>query len=540
MTEYVSIYKKTKEFITDNLSESLNTNDIPVTVNDNDNDNDNSIRFNLKQLTELVSKVEGNSLIHILEPFLFVQGPPDNEFLKLAKKYVDTDTYNIFYSKLLTPYTSNDTVTVFELLKNKNIITDSTKNITVQSNTHLTEMVLIVENILKEKGLNTNINKNSITDLIINITDDSNLSNTLQLVLNSLQKGGTAIVKLTDVIISDSIKLSIQSLSSVFNTSFLYRSRYVVGVKPMSYLVLTDYKDNLSHDFKQSKLNKQFSEEIDRFVTESKLDLIDKIQKLLSFTESWSNLSSNSNKKEIFNLSTYIKIVAYNQFIKKFKVNVLPYTLQLIRSVSADKTLLAKTYFPLKEGVNFNDLKISSEGYYSISKPYLGLYIIKIMKESVEDDLKNYVITDATGGNGGDSIYFAENFKFVNTVELNPEHCDIIKHNMNVYGFKNWSITCDSYDKVMMNLKQDIVYIDAPWGGPSMINLYENDVKLGNYYMYQLVNYIMFNFEIKYVVLKLPPNYALQKYYKFIDNSLTTVKIYNVYDNMMIIVNKKK
>ena len=47
------------------------------------------------------------------------------------------------------------------------------------------------------------------------------------------------------------------------------------------------------------------------------------------------------------------------------------------------------------------------------------------------DDL---VITDANSNMGGNAINFAKNFKFVNSVEILPFHCDILRNNLNVYN----------------------------------------------------------------------------------------------------------
>ena len=86
-------------------------------------------------------------------------------------------------------------------------------------------------------------------------------------------------------------------------------------------------------------------------------------------------------------------------------------------------------------------------------------------------NLNNLIITDATAGIGGNTISFANNFFKVNAIEINKKRFDFLKNNINVYNFNNVEIINNDYIKIMKTLKQDIVFIDPPWGGRNYKNI---------------------------------------------------------------------
>ena len=99
--------------------------------------------------------------------------------------------------------------------------------------------------------------------------------------------------------------------------------------------------------------------------------------------------------------------------------------------------------------------------------------------------MKTYdiIITDATGGIGGTSIYLLNKFKSVKTVEISKFHQKIIENNIKVYGFKNHTLYKNDYISIMNRLKQDVVVIDPPWGGKDYnkqkyLNLYLGGINI--------------------------------------------------------------
>lgn len=122
---------------------------------------------------------------------------------------------------------------------------------------------------------------------------------------------------------------------------------------------------------------------------------------------------------------------------------------------------------------------------------------------------ENAVITDATAGIGGNTFSFALMFKHVNSIEQDSNTFDMLRNNIDTYGFTNITYYNEDYLKIMNDLYQHIVFIDPPWGG--------RDYKKQNNILLQLseieLEVICHNLIKKnnIVVLKLPLNYDFSK-----------------------------
>jgi hypothetical protein len=89
---------------------------------------------------------------------------------------------------------------------------------------------------------------------------------------------------------------------------------------------------------------------------------------------------------------------------------------------------------------------------------------------------KKPVVTDATSGCGGNVIQFAccERFGHVNAVELNKDRCKkFLTHNVNTAlslrsdrNNAEVKIICGDYLEHMKTLRQHVVFLAPPWGGP--------------------------------------------------------------------------
>jgi 16S rRNA G966 N2-methylase RsmD len=170
-----------------------------------------------------------------------------------------------------------------------------------------------------------------------------------------------------------------------------------------------------------------------------------------------------------------------------------------------------ETFFPDTDNknniVDKSLLQMTNVGLYSITKKYDTTQIINIMKKYIPHKLDNLTITESSGGVGGDTISFAKYFNKVNTVEIIPLHCSVIKNNIGVYNIDNVNVICDNYLSVYDKITQDVVYIDPPWGGPQYkfkknISLYFNNVNI-----LSLIDKI----DAKYIFLKVPKNFDVSK-----------------------------
>lgn len=164
--------------------------------------------------------------------------------------------------------------------------------------------------------------------------------------------------------------------------------------------------------------------------------------------------------------------------------------------------------FPKKKGVDYDKLQMTEEGEYSITKRRDGEKLIQFMKEKVKN-LKAKTITDMTGNVGGDTILFGLNFKHVDSYELKKKNFDVLKNNVEVFGLKNVDLHEGDSVKAVPDITSDVVYIDAPWGGPEYKERKELDLFLGKKRIDELIPILLE--DSKYVFLKVPGNYNFRR-----------------------------
>lgn len=118
----------------------------------------------------------------------------------------------------------------------------------------------------------------------------------------------------------------------------------------------------------------------------------------------------------------------------------------------------------------------------------------------------NDIITDATSGIGGNSIYFCKYYSFVFCIE--KLNCCISYLDLNLKCFDNKLIINDDCLDILKIIKSDVIFFDPPWGGKNYkyinnINLYLNNIPINNIidslYMY-----------CKVIALKAPNNYKIK------------------------------
>lgn len=167
--------------------------------------------------------------------------------------------------------------------------------------------------------------------------------------------------------------------------------------------------------------------------------------------------------------------------------------------------------FPKKSGVDYTKLKMTPEGEYSITKRKDGDVLLRHMK-TVLKTTKDKHITDLTGNVGGDTILFGLHFKKVDSIEMNPENFEALKNNVEVFGLKN--VTLHQGDSTQLfNWKTDVLYIDAPWGGPDYKEKAELDLYLGDRRVDQFVKEVMIRENgPDYVFMKVPRNYKFDRF----------------------------
>lgn len=188
------------------------------------------------------------------------------------------------------------------------------------------------------------------------------------------------------------------------------------------------------------------------------------------------------------------------------------------KNISKNKIL--KSFPPTK---NLNNLLLTTEGIYSVSgyeaSKYLAKLILKFFKGK-----KDLTITDATANNGSDTITLALYFKHINAIEKDNTNFSVLKNNVNVFNLKNVSLFNDSLINIIPTLKQDIIFIDAPWKTSMDMNykeeknlkLFIDNIEISDIYK-------KFKQHCSLFIFKVPFNYDFSH---FIQNTL--LKNYNI------------
>ena len=95
------------------------------------------------------------------------------------------------------------------------------------------------------------------------------------------------------------------------------------------------------------------------------------------------------------------------------------------------------------------------------------------------------------------SVFICHRYFYINKTTLS---C-----NIKIYNLKNVNLKNNDYTKIIKNLKQDVVFMDPPWGGPYYI--FEKKIKLhlSNIFIEDIIPQI--NADL--VALKVPLNLDL-------------------------------
>ena len=191
-------------------------------------------------------------------------------------------------------------------------------------------------------------------------------------------------------------------------------------------------------------------------------------------------------------------------------------------------------YFPDKKGVDKKKLLISNVGRFSVSFPKDAKKTAEIIKSYLG---KNITITDGTANNGGNTIAFSHMFKKVNSIEIDEKEYQILQNNIKEYKLKNVTTYNDDFVDKINTLKQDVIFLDPPWGGRNYKSKRNLKLFLGRKSLLHVTNDLIDKCEM--IVCKVPFNYdftSLFKYSKFTKN----IHVYSFEKYAILILHKKK
>jgi hypothetical protein len=118
--------------------------------------------------------------------------------------------------------------------------------------------------------------------------------------------------------------------------------------------------------------------------------------------------------------------------------------------------------FPDVEDSKRRELLFDRECLFSVTDSEAAAYTAQLAKGIVP---AARIVVDATGCGGGNTIGFSKFFSQVISVEMNSKRAQFISNNVRVLGCENVEVVNGDYVELMSQLIQDIVFIDAPWGG---------------------------------------------------------------------------
>lgn len=178
-----------------------------------------------------------------------------------------------------------------------------------------------------------------------------------------------------------------------------------------------------------------------------------------------------------------------------------------------------KTIFNNINNEIFKKIMFTTESIYSSSKLKGSMKLIDIILKTTNNNL-DLKITDGTANIGTDSIHMAEVFKYVNAIEYSIINFRALQNNVNVLNNKNNMKTYNGdTNDLIKEISQDLIYIDAPWGGPNYKEFNKLRLYLGNV---EILNFYLENKDrAKYFVFKVPYNYDFDYFRGYIIDKVT-------------------
>lgn len=188
--------------------------------------------------------------------------------------------------------------------------------------------------------------------------------------------------------------------------------------------------------------------------------------------------------------------------------------------------LLLRLFPYIKNKNRILQLKIDNDSINYISLREIANKISEIIKFHINKfslNNEDIYITDATAGVGGNTISFGMNYGHVTSIEINELRYNYLINNINIYNLKNIISYNDNSVSLLKYIeKQDVVFIDPPWGGKEYKNYKKLKLNLSSVPIEDICNDLMdknINLCVpKLILLKLPCNYDIKHLYNKVNS----------------------
>jgi 16S rRNA G966 N2-methylase RsmD len=221
-------------------------------------------------------------------------------------------------------------------------------------------------------------------------------------------------------------------------------------------------------------------------------------------------------------------IMNYKKAIQTPSVNFNKNVVEEHNAIISKPNDFKRKFFPPHDLIE--NIQITTQGEYSISHLSASNLLVDLIKQYNSDmDPLQMTITDGTGNNGADTITLGMNFGNVNSIELDSLNYSVLNNNVQVYGLNNVRTIYGDTLNVLKNSKQDIIYIDAPWGGRDYKKYRNLSLYLGTMEISEIFN--KFHKNAKWIIFKVPKNYDFTRFMQTTAFTLQEQHIYPFKEN---------
>jgi 16S rRNA G966 N2-methylase RsmD len=145
----------------------------------------------------------------------------------------------------------------------------------------------------------------------------------------------------------------------------------------------------------------------------------------------------------------------------------------------------------------------------------------QLTADKITKDLLRFVpptatVTDATACVGGSTFSLSRSFAKVQAIEVDPLRFEHLEHNMEVLGASNVRCILGDVLDICPMLRQDVVFLDPPWGGPEYKTMLKVSLHLSSMPLHEICRRIAPCTPL--LAIKVPTNFDEEA---FIENTKT-------------------